>query len=744
MIELYGNRTAVYLRILQYKMAANDGDVILDELTCSICYELYTKPKTVTPCMHTFCEKCLQDYVTTKQSEGVNNSEITCPFCRDPIQDISSIKTNCTLANMIESLLKYCAKCTKQQQRADSYCRQCNIHLCGFCARYHEDSNDYLDHTLIRLVPSSAPPSDVMYSSSPNMSTANMCFKHDEKLSLYCKSCMEVVCSVCVVLSHQECSSKHFINEELVTQVRTSLQEQLEVLRNTLKDVEIHHETLMKTLRGFTDRQQEKLTHIRSVADQMKTNIDQSVSKLEAKISTVYDNKLSPLKDQILIINKLKDRIGVALMTNVEPLPWLRLLERKRQLSEEVETLQKEIAETLQLKISEGSETDLEFLPSTSLQSVGHLIEEIASYHGNIPSAIEQGRGQRLVLQSQNKQGIDIEYGGADIKPQISHTHNPTSSLPCEVFDSNNGSYEIWYTPTHHTPLTIQLPPNYRLELPVVRSYTPLVPTPLEYPITSAPYGVCILPGNRLAISTYDKKVIIIDIATGDVLHEILSNFVRPYLMAIDKHSLWVTDREGHNIQRFSLDNYRKLLHYGTRGNQLGQFQHPRGLAIHPTTGHLYVADMKSHRIQVLKETESGLVPVTSFGTKGNGECEFNQPAGLLFNQHDQLVVCDDQNCRLQVLTGEGQYVTSHGMTRGERGILCSPIGLTQDCYGRYIVGEFGSHLVTVLSNEGTLLSCVRTLGDDIGSLSHPRGVAVDIDNYIYVADFGNQRVVRM
>eukprot|EP00058_Branchiostoma_floridae_P002397 XP_002587885.1 hypothetical protein BRAFLDRAFT_87272 [Branchiostoma floridae] len=45
-----------------------------EELTCSICLELFTRPK-VLPCQHTFCQDCLQDHAEVRMP-------FQCPVCR--------------------------------------------------------------------------------------------------------------------------------------------------------------------------------------------------------------------------------------------------------------------------------------------------------------------------------------------------------------------------------------------------------------------------------------------------------------------------------------------------------------------------------------------------------------------------------------------------------------------------------------------------------------------------------------
>ena len=46
-------------------------------VTCSICLDTYTKPKTIA-CLHTFCLKCLEEHALRTQRQG----QFRCPDCQ--------------------------------------------------------------------------------------------------------------------------------------------------------------------------------------------------------------------------------------------------------------------------------------------------------------------------------------------------------------------------------------------------------------------------------------------------------------------------------------------------------------------------------------------------------------------------------------------------------------------------------------------------------------------------------------
>ncbi|KAI8493591.1 hypothetical protein Bbelb_285120 [Branchiostoma belcheri] len=74
------------------------GSHIREELSCSICLELFTRPKML-PCQHTFCQDCLQDHASRR-------APFQCPNCRQqvrlPRQGVASLPDNRIVANMCE------------------------------------------------------------------------------------------------------------------------------------------------------------------------------------------------------------------------------------------------------------------------------------------------------------------------------------------------------------------------------------------------------------------------------------------------------------------------------------------------------------------------------------------------------------------------------------------------------------------------------------------------------------------
>ncbi|CAH1274534.1 TRIM71 [Branchiostoma lanceolatum] len=122
-----------------------------EELSCSICLELFTRPK-VLPCQHTFCQDCLQDHAG-------RGGTFQCPNCRRhvrlPPQGVAGLPDSHIVANMCEKFQKQekLFEETKAQPQSGKecsfhpteevklYCKQCYMPVCIECCEGSHDGH---------------------------------------------------------------------------------------------------------------------------------------------------------------------------------------------------------------------------------------------------------------------------------------------------------------------------------------------------------------------------------------------------------------------------------------------------------------------------------------------------------------------------------------------------------------------------------------------------------------------------
>jgi DNA-binding beta-propeller fold protein YncE len=180
----------------------------------------------------------------------------------------------------------------------------------------------------------------------------------------------------------------------------------------------------------------------------------------------------------------------------------------------------------------------------------------------------------------------------------------------------------------------------------------------------------------------------------------------------------------------------------------MGQFSAPRSIAV-SADGFVYVADSRNHRIQ--KFTADG-VWVASWGTFGG--CpertplpgEFCEPWGVAVGPDGSVYVADTWAHRVQKFSPDGQFLTQWGFSSQygadlRPGAFYGPRGIAVEPDGTVYVADTGNKRIQVFTADGAFLRQLGGGGSEPGQLNEPVGVAVDRDGQVFVADTWNYRV---
>ncbi len=189
---------------------------------------------------------------------------------------------------------------------------------------------------------------------------------------------------------------------------------------------------------------------------------------------------------------------------------------------------------------------------------------------------------------------------------------------------------------------------------------------------------------------------------------------------------------------------------FGVTGPETGQFNSPHGLAV-ARDGSLFVADTNNHRIQHFSGDGTFLNAWGAFGDNNlNYDAPigtFNQPGAVAVSPDGKFVyVADTWNHRIQKFTFGGEPVTMWGLplyhvTLGDPFGLWGPRGIAVDGEGRVFVADTGNKRVVVYDADGNYISQFGGAGMGPGQLDEPVGIAVDRQGNVYVADTWNQRI---
>ncbi len=127
-----------------------------------------------------------------------------------------------------------------------------------------------------------------------------------------------------------------------------------------------------------------------------------------------------------------------------------------------------------------------------------------------------------------------------------------------------------------------------------------------------------------------------------------------------------------------------------------------------------------------------------SIGREGTGEGELSNPSDLSVDRNDDIYIVDKNNNRISVFNSVGNFIRNFG-----QGKLNSPTSL--DIHGDSVyVLDTGNSRIQVFSKKGELNHTIGRFGIGPNEFRYPNGLMIDSDGYIWVADTGNNRIVKL
>lgn len=146
--------------------------------------------------------------------------------------------------------------------------------------------------------------------------------------------------------------------------------------------------------------------------------------------------------------------------------------------------------------------------------------------------------------------------------------------------------------------------------------------------------------------------------------------------------------------------------------------------------GRVYVVDNLNNQVAIVGR-EAG----RSFGQAGAKPGEFSAPTFCAVDAAGSLFVADCLNARIQVFSGNGEFVRAFGRADRGPGGFGRPKGVAVSAAGEIYVADSWLNLVQVFDAEGRF---VAVLADEAGrplDLGSPNGVALGPGNRVYIAE---------
>lgn len=217
--------------------------------------------------------------------------------------------------------------------------------------------------------------------------------------------------------------------------------------------------------------------------------------------------------------------------------------------------------------------------------------------------------------------------------------------------------------------------------------------------------------------------------------------FIAPHGVEFTNEGRHILVTDNHRLQKFTLEGQcLKSIGSGETGSKTLEFNGPTGIAVHPTTGQIYVADRCNHRIQVVNEDFSFSHIINGIGS-ALGRLQI--PWDAAFDSRRRLYVTNMGDECIDVFTPSGEHIRRFGGKGAEKGKLEGPAFVVIDTNLLYVT-EMLNHRISVFGTDGNFIRHIGHQGSKEGEFNHPRGLAKDKSDPagdIYICD-GNKKVV--
>lgn len=249
------------------------------------------------------------------------------------------------------------------------------------------------------------------------------------------------------------------------------------------------------------------------------------------------------------------------------------------------------------------------------------------------------------------------------------------------------------------------------------------------------PCGVAVGSNNLITVSDLHNNFVKVLTGTGKVIDTIESSkgshaLKGPCALNVDRgNDIYILERESKSIGKYTNGSLIDL-------GKFKQFDDPRGILV--IKEKVYVTDWEKNCIHVLTLVCNKLSYQSMIG-----ESCLKQPAGIACdNSNEKIVVCDQENHCVWVLTPEGDVINVIGGERGSRlGMLNVPYGVAVTGDGKVIISEKGNCRLSVFSLHGSHLFSFGSKGSNPGQFNQLRHICTNFNKQVLVADELNQRV---
>ena len=754
---------------IPFKMASKDDykdstrdewKQIKDEITCSICGELFKEPKTL-PCLHTFCKECIQASLDTAERM---KGQKTCPLCRSPVpkDGIASIPTNFATNRLIEIFKSRrtrddnhavkCDECDSEDGAvACMWCVECEKGLCEECYKPHTRSKSLKAHKTVTIDEFTKSPK-AMLATAPKPQYCSTLGHDGQQLELYCHTCSQLICRDCTYTDHPRGEHQfEFLKKVIVSkqakikEISTPLQSLLDRVQVAIKNNETSKQEVDTRCHGNSDKVRSFFKDLHKILDAQEAKLLQNIDVIRSASHSSLDSQrkdLSSLEEQLNNCNVSVS--GMIQSSNID-----ELLTYINWVDSRVTDLTSLVEQANLDSVCKGD--SMVWCADHSVftdhcQSLCNVSEPLNPPHCSVkaaPAYIPTSDPVVITVSLMGACGFPVTDQSQYLKVQSKIGQDFCCDVKVE--ELAHGHYHISYHPKERKDHSVTVTCNdtvlnsEEVNIPFcMRDYTAIQQEVLTIDKYGGrnfknPWHIINGPDNELIVCDYNNQQVVVFNEQLQYSHVIQEGGCPSGVATDNMGHLYVASQYNNCVKKFNMDG-SLITQFGTRGSAEGQFNSPSGLVISSKTGQLYVCDSENNRIQVFKNDKF----VFSFGKLGSDPGDLNWPNCITMNNDEtQLFVADTENHRVQVFTPDGNYASVFGQFTDIPYKLWSPYSIYYTPDDHLLVTS-STNVVLVVKSDGTFVTAI----EGKGRFKSPGGVVMRSIGQIVVSGHSNCKLV--
>ena len=637
-----------------------------------------------------------------------------------------------------------CGNC-KKKSAGISYCFGCEELLCRDCDNAHKrfQNSGFRGHRVTAVKQFQPLDYEALLK---RQSFCPQPYHTREVTRFFCLECQICVCQVCINTDHKN----HNVDplEKAADAEKANIMAAVESIEQKKKvcgdAIKTFQQVVVELERNVTAAKRE----VSQTAEQMITKIlehEREATKILENTRVSRMEKINSLNEQVKSLIKQLDQAVQFAKNLVERSSSSDVMKSKKSLEQRFGDLDKATVPSLPVssfvKFFSTNALDNLNLGSVITNETDVRLSSMEALTENLQAGVE---AELLICpKRKSEEELTSKYQcELDVKVLIEPTEDVAS---LRTFKKENDDFHVKFVPkvpgTYN--MTVKINGNKLVTSPFrvqvkERRINVVGELVLKKEISDSPNWIAVNSKGTIALSDGEKGCILMFDKDGNFVRKFGSYGEGPGELCIpaglaflnDDELLVVDDGNG-RIQQFNVQTGNFVKSFGKTGTGDGEFTRPEGVFIN-NEGHIIVADCFNNRIQVLDKDGKFMF---KFGD--NDPEKLKRPSGCIYHKN-KFIVTDFGNHCLKVFDKSGKFMYKIGEKGDADGQFSSPWGLCVEKYDDHqnlLVCDRSNGRIQQFTMEG------RFIGKTFIKLRDPKALATTPDGRILVCDYTDKKI---